>query len=256
MGKNHIYFNFFFNTIFPLFLVPLQVWEKFDPEATQFMAYAELSQFADALSEPLRIARPNKIKLIAMDLPMVSGDRVHCLDILFAFTKRVLGESGELDALRQQMEEKFMAANPSRISYEPITSTLRRKQEDVSAAVIQRCYRRHLVRRQLRAASYLYRHQHAHNQGASGEEEEEAQEEQLTSQAVPLEKEGLIATMMRENYGSGPTPSPPCPSPAPSSTSPPSPHSSPSSPPSYDSVTRLAAFEPGEQSDRRHGAEL
>lgn len=230
------------------------MWEKFDPEATQFMAYAELSQFADALAEPLRIARPNKIKLIAMDLPMVSGDRVHCLDILFAFTKRVLGESGELDALRQQMEEKFMAANPSRISYEPITSTLRRKQEDVSAAVIQRCYRRHLVRRQLRAASYLYRHQHGHHQGAT-EEEEDTQEEKLTSQP-PLEKEGLIATMMRENYGSGPTPSPPCPSPAPSSTSPPSPSSSPSSPPSYDSATRLAAFEPGEQSDRQPEAEL
>lgn len=217
------------------------------------MAYAELSQFADALAEPLRIARPNKIKLIAMDLPMVSGDRVHCLDILFAFTKRVLGESGELDALRQQMEEKFMAANPSRISYEPITSTLRRKQEDVSAAVIQRCYRRHLVRRQLRAASYLYRHQHGQHEGAA--EEEEAQEEKLTSQ-LPLEKEGLIATMMRENYGSSPTPSPPCPSPAPTSTSPPSPPSSPSSPPSYDSATRLAAFKPGEKSDMQQGAEL
>lgn len=219
------------------------------------MAYAELSQFADALAEPLRIARPNKIKLIAMDLPMVSGDRVHCLDILFAFTKRVLGESGELDALRQQMEEKFMAANPSRISYEPITSTLRRKQEDVSAAVIQRCYRRHLVRRQLRAASYLYRHQQGHHQGAAEEEDEEAQEEKQTS-PPPLEKEGLIATMMRENYGSGPAPSPPRPSPAASSTSPLSHPSSPSSPPSYDSATRPAAFESGEQSDKQQGAEL
>uniref|UniRef100_H3CD30 Sodium channel protein n=1 Tax=Tetraodon nigroviridis TaxID=99883 RepID=H3CD30_TETNG len=124
-----------------------EVWEKFDPEATQFIEYAKLSDFADSLSEPLRIAKPNKIKLISMDLPMVSGDKIHCLDILFAFTKRVLGESGEMDALKQQMEEKFMMANPSKISYEPITTTLRRKQEEVSASVIQRCYRRHLVRR-------------------------------------------------------------------------------------------------------------
>uniref|UniRef100_A0A3Q3X2T2 Sodium channel protein n=1 Tax=Mola mola TaxID=94237 RepID=A0A3Q3X2T2_MOLML len=124
-----------------------EVWEKFDPEATQFIEYAKLSDFADSLSEPLRIAKPNKIKLISMDLPMVSGDKIHCLDILFAFTKRVLGESGEMDALKQQMEEKFMMANPSKISYEPITTTLRRKQEDVSATVIQRCYRRHLVRK-------------------------------------------------------------------------------------------------------------
>uniref|UniRef100_A0A3Q4MGS9 Sodium channel protein n=1 Tax=Neolamprologus brichardi TaxID=32507 RepID=A0A3Q4MGS9_NEOBR len=134
-----------------------EVWEKFDPEATQFIEYSKLSDFADSLLEPLRINKPNKIKLISMDLPMVSGDKIHCLDILFAFTKRVLGESGEMDALKQQMEEKFMMANPSKISYEPITTTLRRKQEEVSATIIQRCYRRHLVRRQLKAASYMYR---------------------------------------------------------------------------------------------------
>nr|7FBS_A Chain A, Sodium channel protein type 5 subunit alpha,Sodium channel protein type 5 subunit alpha,Sodium channel protein type 5 subunit alpha,G protein/GFP fusion protein [synthetic construct] len=101
-----------------------EIWEKFDPEATQFIEYLALSDFADALSEPLRIAKPNQISLINMDLPMVSGDRIHCMDILFAFTKRVLGESGEMDALKIQMEEKFMAANPSKISYEPITTTL------------------------------------------------------------------------------------------------------------------------------------
>uniref|UniRef100_A0A8C1RMR6 Sodium channel protein n=1 Tax=Cyprinus carpio TaxID=7962 RepID=A0A8C1RMR6_CYPCA len=123
-----------------------EVWEKFDQEATQFIEYSKLSDFADSLSEPLRITKPNKIKLISMDLPMVSGDKIHCLDILFAFTKRVLGESDEMDALKQQMEEKFMMANPSKISYEPITTTLRRKQEEVSAIMIQRSYRRHLMR--------------------------------------------------------------------------------------------------------------
>jgi hypothetical protein len=58
-----------------------------------------------------------------MDLPMVSGDRIHCLDILFAFTKRVLGESGEMDALQIQMEERFMASNPSKVSDEPQLTT-------------------------------------------------------------------------------------------------------------------------------------
>ncbi|KAH0627617.1 hypothetical protein JD844_003586 [Phrynosoma platyrhinos] len=183
-----------------------EIWEKFDPEATQFIEYFALSNFADALSEPLRIAKPNKIKLIAMDLPMVSGDRIHCLDILFAFTKRVLGESGEMDALKIQMEEKFMAANPSKISYEPITTTLRRKQEEVSAVVIQRAYRSHLFQRSLKQASFLYR-----------------------QQACPLgddapEKEGLIASMMSENYGRPINKSETL--------------SSTSFPPSYDSVTR------------------
>uniref|UniRef100_A0A8C4YLQ3 Sodium channel protein n=1 Tax=Gopherus evgoodei TaxID=1825980 RepID=A0A8C4YLQ3_9SAUR len=122
-----------------------EVWEKFDPEATQFIGYSALSDFADALAEPLRVAKPNKIKLIAMDLPLVSGDRIHCLDILFAFTKRVLGESEEMDNLKVHMEEKFMAANPSRLSYEPISTTIRHKQEEVSAIIIQRVYRSHLI---------------------------------------------------------------------------------------------------------------
>ncbi|NWR70465.1 SCN5A protein, partial [Centropus bengalensis] len=186
-----------------------EIWEKFDPEATQFIEYSALSDFADALSEPLRIAKPNKIKLIAMDLPMVSGDRIHCLDILFAFTKRVLGESGEMDALKIQMEEKFMAANPSKISYEPITTTLRRKQEEVSAIVIQRAYRRHLFRRSMKQASYLYRHR--------------TFDSSILEDDAP-EKEGLIAFMMNENYGR----------PIDKSET----LSSTSFPPSYDSVTR------------------
>uniref|UniRef100_A0A4W4EXQ4 Sodium channel protein n=1 Tax=Electrophorus electricus TaxID=8005 RepID=A0A4W4EXQ4_ELEEL len=163
-----------------------EVWEKFDVEATHFIEFSKLSSFADSLSEPLRIAKPNMIKLISMDLPMVSGDKIHCLDILFAFTKRVLGESGEMDALKQQMEEKFMMANPSKISYEPITTTLRRKQEEVSAIVIQRAYRRYLVRRRMKQASILYR--------------EISQDTAGGMENAPA-KEGLIARMIKEHHG-------------------------------------------------------
>ncbi|KAF4026426.1 hypothetical protein G4228_018438 [Cervus hanglu yarkandensis] len=127
-----------------------EVWEKFDPDATQFIEFSKLSDFAAALDPPLLIAKPNKVQLIAMDLPMVSGDRIHCLDILFAFTKRVLGESGEMDALRIQMEDRFMASNPSKVSYEPITTTLKRKQEEVSAAIIQRNFRCYLLKQRLK----------------------------------------------------------------------------------------------------------
>uniref|UniRef100_A0AAR2KT61 Sodium channel protein n=1 Tax=Pygocentrus nattereri TaxID=42514 RepID=A0AAR2KT61_PYGNA len=134
-----------------------EVWEKFDPKATQFMEYNKLSDFADALDPPLRIPKPNKIQLINMDLPMVSGERIHCLDILFAFTKRVLGEGGEMDVLRGQMEDRFMASNPSKVSYEPITTTLRRKQEDMSAVIIQRAYRTHIIRHSTKQASNTYK---------------------------------------------------------------------------------------------------
>uniref|UniRef100_A0A672TTT5 Sodium channel protein n=1 Tax=Strigops habroptila TaxID=2489341 RepID=A0A672TTT5_STRHB len=166
-----------------------EIWEKFDPEATQFITFSELSDFADALAEPLRVPKPNKIELIAMDLPMVSGDRIHCLDILFAFTKRVLGDSGELDTLKVQMEEKFMSANPSKKSYEPISTTLRHRQEEASATVIQRAYRSHLLLRSVKQASYPYHHRTCSID--------------TLGDAAP-EKEGLIASMMGENYGRSP----------------------------------------------------
>ncbi|NXH30458.1 SCN5A protein, partial [Myiagra hebetior] len=186
-----------------------EIWEKFDPEATQFITFSALSDFADALSKPLRVPKPNKAELTAMDLPVVSGDKIHCLDILFAFTKRVLGDSGELDALKVQMEEKFMAANPSKQSYEPISTTLRHRQEEVSATVIQRAYRSHLLLRSLKQASYLYQHRTCSTD--------------TLGDAAP-ENEGLIASMLRANYGRGANKS---------ETS-----SSVSIPPSYDSVTR------------------
>ncbi|KAM5151888.1 sodium channel protein type 2 subunit alpha-like [Mantella aurantiaca] len=124
-----------------------EVWERFDSTASQFIEYSKLFEFADALDPPLRVPKPNRIPLVAMDLPMVSGDRIHCLDILFAFTKRVLGEGEDMDNLRLPMEERFMASNPSKVPYEPITTTLLRKQEELSAVAIQRCYRRYHSKR-------------------------------------------------------------------------------------------------------------
>ncbi|NXV79480.1 SCN5A protein, partial [Atlantisia rogersi] len=162
-----------------------ETWGKFDPQATQFIEYSALSDFADALAEPLRIPKPNKIQLISMDLPIVSGDKIHCLDILLAFTKRVLGESGHFDGLELHMEEKFMASNPSKVSYKPITSTLRRKQEEVSALIIQRAFRKHLMERTFKKKSFLYRYKRSNSAVF-----EEARE-----------KESLIASMLHENDG-------------------------------------------------------
>ncbi|XP_041700319.1 sodium channel protein type 2 subunit alpha [Coregonus clupeaformis] len=180
-----------------------EVWEKFDARATQFMEYDKLSDFADALDPPLRISKPNKIQLISMDLPMVSGERIHCLDILFAFTKRVLGEGEGLDILRGQMEERFMASNPSKVSYEPITTTLRRKLEDMSALVIQRAFRRYLLRRIVKRASAMYK-------------------EKMQSGGMLLDKEVLVIDKFNEISTSDRTDMTP----------------STASPPSYDSVTK------------------
>ncbi|XP_013001731.1 sodium channel protein type 10 subunit alpha isoform X1 [Cavia porcellus] len=181
-----------------------ETWEKFDPEATQFITFSALSDFADTLSGPLRIPKPNRNILIQMDLPLVPGDKIHCLDILFAFTKKVLGESGELDTLKASMEEKFMATNLSKTSYEPIATTLRWKQEDISATVIQKAYRSYVQHRSLACSN---------SSGVPRAEEE----------AESLPGEGFVAFMANENYAL----------PDKSETA-----SATSFPPSYDSVTR------------------
>nr|XP_041570270.1 sodium channel protein type 5 subunit alpha [Taeniopygia guttata] len=161
-----------------------ETWGKFDPLATQFIDYSALSDFADALAEPLRIPKPNKIQLIAMDIPIVSGDKIHCLDILLAFTKRVLGESGDLESLELNMEEKIAAENPSKSCYSPISSTLRRKQEEVSALVIQRAFRKHLRQRSLESMSL----NHCKHNSAVFEQEIQ-------------DKQSLLESVLNENHG-------------------------------------------------------
>uniref|UniRef100_A0A3Q3NMP5 Sodium channel protein n=1 Tax=Labrus bergylta TaxID=56723 RepID=A0A3Q3NMP5_9LABR len=162
-----------------------ETWEKFDPDASQFIQYSKLSDFCDTLKDPLRIPKPNTIQLIHMDLPLVPGDKIHCLDILLALTAQVLGDAGGMDALKASMEEKFMANNPSKVSYEPISSTLRRKQEEVAASVIQRAYRKHLLQRTIKIASYKYR-----------EKQEGRRDKEL-----PPETEGLLCKRISQLYG-------------------------------------------------------
>ncbi|XP_029913601.1 sodium channel protein type 4 subunit alpha B-like isoform X1 [Myripristis murdjan] len=118
-------------------------WQRFDPAASQFIQYSALSDFCDTLLHPLRIPKPNAVKLMNMDLPLVSGDKIHCLDILLALTSEVLGDSGEMDDLKASVKERFMANNPSKVSYEPVSSTRSKKQEEEAASVIQRAYKKH-----------------------------------------------------------------------------------------------------------------
>uniref|UniRef100_A0A3B4XTB6 Sodium channel protein n=1 Tax=Seriola lalandi dorsalis TaxID=1841481 RepID=A0A3B4XTB6_SERLL len=162
-----------------------ETWEKFDPDASQFIQYSKLSDFCDTLQDPLRIPKPNTIKLIHMDLPLVPGDKIHCLDILLALTAQVLGDSGAMDTLKASMEEKFMANNPSKVSYEPISSTLRRKQEEVAAMVIQQAYRKHLLRRTVKLASYKYREK----------------TDRRRDEDSPPETEGLLFKRISQLYG-------------------------------------------------------
>lgn len=165
-----------------------ETWEKFDTECTQFLDYDHVFDFVDALQEPLRIHKPNRIRLVNMDLPVVIGDKIHCLDIMLAVTQQVLGDTTEMAAMKESMEAKFKMNNPSPASFEPIITTLRRKEEERAATLIQRSYRKHLLKRSIRHAAFMHR---SKNRKVRRQEDEE-----------PPEMEGLIAQKMNALYGS------------------------------------------------------
>ena len=133
-------------------------WESYDPYATQFIKYESLTDFVGDLDEPLGIPKPNEIALVAFDLPIVEGDKLHCLDILIALVKNVLGdveENEEFKEVKAQMDAKFREQFPTRVQTEVKTTTMRRKKEDVAAKTLQRCWRKHRVQKNLRAITKM-----------------------------------------------------------------------------------------------------
>uniref|UniRef100_A0A3P9JXH3 Sodium channel protein n=1 Tax=Oryzias latipes TaxID=8090 RepID=A0A3P9JXH3_ORYLA len=163
-----------------------ETWEKFDLDGTMFINYCQLSDFCDALQEPLRVAKPNRLHLIEMDLPLVIGDRLHFVDVLMAVTQMVLGDTVEMAAMRESIQVKFAMSNPSKDSFAPITTTVRHKEEHTAAIVIQQAYRKHLLKRCIHRAAVLH---HLKRMGKQDEGED------------PLEK-GLLEKQLGILYGS------------------------------------------------------
>lgn len=64
-----------------------EIWQKYDPKGTQFIHFSLLSNFLDSLEEPLQIPKPNKYKIVSMDIPIYKDDLCYCVDILDALTK-------------------------------------------------------------------------------------------------------------------------------------------------------------------------
>jgi len=118
-----------------------EVWERFDEAATQYIHLSRLSEFVDALEEPLKLHQPNRYRLIALDIPICDGDRVHCIDILDALTKNFLGTP--LDTTEMVDLKK---SGPERRDYVPVSSTLRRQRQNHCAIIIQNAWRECLKR--------------------------------------------------------------------------------------------------------------
>ncbi|GLV43437.1 Na channel protein 60E [Carabus blaptoides fortunei] len=122
-------------------------WSKYDPHATQFIRFGQLSDFIASLDPPLGISKPNTVALVSFNLPIAKGNRIHCLDILHSLVKHVLGHVEETDTFRQlqeQMDIKFKKQFPTRKELEIVSSTRLWKRQDKAARLIQRTFREYI----------------------------------------------------------------------------------------------------------------
>lgn len=118
-----------------------EIWQQFDPEGTQYIRYDQLSDFLDVLEPPLQIHKPNKYKIISMDIPICRGDLMFCVDILDALTKDFFARKG--NPIEETGELGEIAARPEEEGYEPVSSTLWRQREEYCARLIQNAWRKH-----------------------------------------------------------------------------------------------------------------
>lgn len=137
------------------------IWEKYDPHATQYIKFEDLSEFIATLDPPLGIPKPNSMALVSFNLPIVECDRIHCLDIMMALVTRVLRSQDEEthdmseehrsahDKLKQQVDETFRKEFPQRAKGKIVSTTIQRKKEDVAAKTLQRAWRKHKMKKNI-----------------------------------------------------------------------------------------------------------
>ncbi|XP_026827705.1 sodium channel protein para isoform X5 [Ooceraea biroi] len=123
-----------------------EIWQQFDPDGTQYIRYDQLSDFLDVLEPPLQIHKPNKYKIVSMDIPICKGDLMFCVDILDALTKDFFARKG--NPIEETGDLGEVQARPDQVGYEPVSSTLWRQREEYCARLIQNAWRKHKQQRQ------------------------------------------------------------------------------------------------------------
>ncbi|CAG0913025.1 unnamed protein product [Notodromas monacha] len=162
---------------------------RFDPHATQFIHFNQLSDFLSDIEPPLQIKKPNLLAMVYFDLPICRGNKVHCLDALHALVTHVLGEVDETEELKttsdacdereccmaavrnhspsldqkycvhgifsaqlqQKMDEKFKKQFPERKKIEIVLTTTEWYRRERAANTICRAWR-HYRTRQIQAS--------------------------------------------------------------------------------------------------------
>ncbi|XP_041772284.1 sodium channel protein para isoform X18 [Anopheles merus] len=121
-----------------------EIWQQFDPDGTQYVRYDQLSDFLDVLEPPLQIHKPNRYKIISMDIPICRGDMMFCVDILDALTKDFFARKG--NPIEETAELGEVQQRPDEVGYEPVSSTLWRQREEYCARLIQHAWKRYKQR--------------------------------------------------------------------------------------------------------------
>uniref|UniRef100_W8BD61 Sodium channel protein n=1 Tax=Ceratitis capitata TaxID=7213 RepID=W8BD61_CERCA len=121
-----------------------EIWQQFDPEGTQYIRYDQLSEFLDVLEPPLQIHKPNKYKIISMDIPICRGDMMYCVDILDALTKDFFARKG--NPIEDTGEIGEIAPRADAEGHEPVSSTLWRQREEYCTRLIQNAWRKYKAR--------------------------------------------------------------------------------------------------------------
>ncbi|XP_078264762.1 sodium channel protein type 4 subunit alpha-like [Rhinoraja longicauda] len=122
-----------------------EIWSNYDVKATQFITYDQLSDFLNELKSPLRIPKPNAVKLAALNLPLTDGNRLHCLDVLEALSAVIVGRVTQSEPLKKLSSDIFKMSTkifPIRNTMETITTTLMIRKEFKAALTIQKAFRK------------------------------------------------------------------------------------------------------------------
>ncbi|XP_076283647.1 sodium voltage-gated channel paralytic isoform X10 [Lasioglossum baleicum] len=155
-----------------------EIWQQFDPDGTQYIRYDQLSMFLDVLEPPLQIHKPNKYKIVSMDIPICKGDLMFCVDILDALTKDFFARKGNPIEETGDIE---VQTRPGETGYEPVSSTLWRQREEYCARLIQNAWRKHKQQRL----------------GGPSEESDDADTDPPVRQtAVHVESDGFVTTVV------------------------------------------------------------
>ena len=69
-----------------------EVWQKYDDKLTQLITYEELQLLLHQLDEPLHVPLPNRPFITHYQMAMTCDGRIHCLEVIIALIKKVLGK--------------------------------------------------------------------------------------------------------------------------------------------------------------------